>query len=631
MGGNMTSSISYGWTGRRLSIDLSGRSTSAEQIDSRILSQFLGGRGLNAVTLTTRLEADVDPLGPDNILCFGAGLLTGTTVPSSGRYNVSAKSPATGLFGDANSGGFWAPELKYAGYDQLLVTGRAAEPVYVLIKDGCTEIRSATHLWGKSVWDTERLIKEELKDDSLQISSIGQAGENRVRYAAVINNLSRAAGRTGMGAVMGSKNLKAIAVKGTQGLNIADRHGLRRLNRKLLSIMYESPSFPLRSTLGTSLLIELYNGMGVLPTRNARESTFEGSASISGRLLMDRYVIKPKSCFGCPVHCSHYYVVKEGPYAGTAGEGPEFETLCALGSRCGNGNLESILAANNLCNQYGLDTISTGGVIAFAMECYEKGLLTKTDVDGLELVWGNHEAIISLIHKIASREGVGDLLAEGVARMSQQIPGSEGFALHVKGLETPEQDVRGLKSWGLGWAVSSRGADHCRAFPLAETTWKPEEAERLFGTKNAADRFSYDGKPEMVKWYEEYSAVGDALEFCRIAQLGLNMPLDLIAEIVNAVTGLQYSAADLLQVGERIVQVERMFNLRNGLKPDDDRLPARFLNEAISAGPSKGHRYDQKRVLEKYYRLRDWDAETGWPGAKTLQRLDVTLNRLGLE
>jgi aldehyde:ferredoxin oxidoreductase len=420
-------------------------------------------------------------------------------------------------------------------------------------------------------------------------------------------------------------------VKGTKHLQIADKQCLRRLNRKLLGIMYESPSFLLRSTLGTSLLIELYNGMGVLPTRNARESTFEGAQSISGRLLMDRYVIKPKSCFGCPVHCSHFYVVNEGPYAGTAGEGPEFETLCAFGSRCGNSNLESILAANNLCNQYGLDTISTGGVIAFAMECYEKGLLTKGEADRIELAWGNHEAIIALIHKIAWREGIGDLLAEGVARISSEIPGSEAFALHVKGLETPEQDVRGLKSWGLGWAVSSRGADHCRAFPLAETTWKPEEAKRLFGTTNAADRFSYDGKPEMVKWYEECSAVGDALEFCRIAQLGLNMPLDLIADIVNAVTGLEYTADNLLEVGERIVQVERIFNLRNGLQPDDDHLPERFLTEAIPSGPSKGHRYDQKKVLEEYYTLRDWDAESGWPRDKTLERLGITMRELRIE
>jgi aldehyde:ferredoxin oxidoreductase len=621
----------HGWKGNKLIIDLGAMSARVEKIDPQVLSRFLGGRGVNAWTLATQLPAEADPLGPENILCFGAGLLTGTTVPSSGRFNVSAKSPATNLFGDANSGGFWAPELKYAGYDQILVLGSAAEPVYVLVRDEVTEIRSAKHLWGKSVWDTERLLKEELEDESIQICSIGQAGENRVRYAAVINNLSRAAGRTGMGAVMGAKNLKAIVVKGSGGIAVADRHQLRRLNRKLLEVMYDSPSFPLRSTLGTSLLIELYNGMGVLPTRNAKESTFEGSKDISGRLLMDRYVVKPKSCFGCPVHCSHFYVVTEGPYAGTSGEGPEFETLCALGSRCGNSNLESILAANNLCNQYGLDTISTGGVIAFAMECFEKDLLKKSDTDGLELDWGNHETIIALIHKIARREGVGNLLAEGIARMADQIPGSESFALHIKGLETPEQDVRGLKSWGLGWAVSSRGADHCRAFPLAETTWKPEEAERLFGTKNAADRFSYDGKPEMVKWYEEYSAVGDALEFCRIAQLGLNMPLDLIAEIVNAVTGLEYTAESLLEVGERIVQVERIFNLNNGLKPGDDRLPTRFLEEAIASGPSKGHRYNQEKVIRKYYTLRDWDVETGWPGEKTLERLEITKKHLGIE
>ena len=616
------SSVRYGWQGRRLVVDLERGETRTEEIGREDLRRFLGGRGLNALELSRRAAAEADPLGPQNVLCFGAGLLTGTSVPSSGRYSVGARSPASGMLADANSGGFWSPELKYAGYDQLVIIGRSPRPVYLAIRDGRAELVDASHLWGKSVWETERVLHEELKDPDAQIASIGQAGEKAVRFAAVMNNLSRAAGRTGLGAVMGAKNLKAVAVRGTGGVRVADPRALRGLNDKLLTIMLASPSFPLRSTLGTSLLIELYNNMGVLPTRNNNEAVFLEAAQIGGRRLMDAHVRKPKSCFGCPVHCSHYYEVKAGPYAGTAGEGPEFETLCAFGSRCGNSDLASILAANNLCNQYGLDTISTGAVIAFALECGENGLLSKGDADGLELRWGNAPAIVALVHKIARREGLGDLLADGVARASVRIPGSERFALHIKGIETPEQEVRGLKSWGLGWAVSSRGADHCRAFPLAETTWKPEEAERCFGTRLAADRFSYEGKPEMVKWYEEVNAVGDSLELCRIAQLGLNMPLDLVAEIATAVSGEPVSESELLEAGERVVQLERLFNLRCGLKPADDRLPERF-REKVPAGPSAGQTYDLELVLQRYYVLRTWDPRTGHPSAATLRRLGL--------
>ena len=614
----------FRWKGKRLVINLNTRQIVKENISEQEFRKYLGGRGFNIAILHERLPIGTKPLEPENILCFGTGLLTGTSVPSSGRYNVTTKSPASGFLGDANSGGFWAPELKYAGFDQLVIQGKSSTPVYVQINNDEVFIRDASHLWGKNVWETEHLIKEEIKDNAVQIASIGQAGENMVLYAAVMNNLSRAAGRTGTGAVMGSKNLKAIAVRGTKGIKIACPEKLKELNKKLLEIMYNSPSFLARSSFGTSMLIELYNSMGVLPTKNAQESSFEEYGKINGKTLLENYKVKAKACFGCPVHCSHYYRIGSGKYKGTAGEGPEFETLCSFGSKCGNSNMESILYANNLCNQYGLDTISTGGVIAFAMECFQKGLLTKQDTGGLELKWGDHEMIISLIHKIAKREGFGDFLAKGVSQMSANIPGSESFALHIKGVETPEQEIRGLKAWGLGWAISSRGADHCRAFPLAETTWKPEEAKALFGTKKAADRFSYEGKPEMVKWYEEINAVGDSLELCRIAQLGLNMPIGLLSKIIQAVTGFNLNEDNLMEIGERIIQLERVFNLSNGMTPADDRLPERFLFEELPTGASKGEKYDLKPVLARYYKLRHWDLKNGWPSDKTLLRLGIS-------
>jgi len=613
------------WIGKRLLIDLDRKLIIKEEIDEKEHRKFLGGRGINVSTLLRMVPKGIDAFDPRNVLCFGAGLFTGTTVPSSARFNVSAKSPATGMLGDANSGGFWAPELKFAGYDQVVIVGKSKKPVFIKIYNDEVSLEDASHLWGKNVWETEQILKKILCDDTIQIASIGQAGENRVRIAGIINNLARAAARTGMGAVMGSKNLKAIVVKGTKGVKIFDPRRLTELNEKLLDFMYQSPSFTVRSTFGTSFLVELYQGLGVLTTRNSKEGQFEGAEKISGRNFLENYAVKSKACFNCPVHCGHYFRVKEGKLAGTEGEGVEFETMAALGSKCGNDDLESILLANNLCNQYGLDTISVGGVISFAMECYENGLLSSNDCDGLELKWGDSNIIIQLIHLIGRNQGIGSLLGEGVARASKKISGSGRFALHVKGLETPEQEIRGLKAWGLGWAVSSRGADHCRSFPLAETTWKAKEAEKFFGTPKAADRFSYEGKPEMVKWYEEVCAVGDSLELCRIAQVGLNMPLDLLAEIVEAVTGWNLTEHDLLKVGERIVQTERIFNLRNGLRPIDDCLPERFLKETVPNGPCKGHRYDLSEILDKYYQLRGWDKISGWPKAKTLERLGINL------
>ncbi len=619
----------FEWKADRARIDLSNGSIVKEEIGTEELHHYFGARGLNISILQNELPSGIDPLSPDNILCLGTGAFTGSSVPSSGRYNVTTKSPASGMLGDANSGGFWGPELKYSGFTQLVITGKSPKPVYIYIDSNHVSIRDASHLWGQSVWETEKILRKECGDEAVQISSIGQGGENLVPFAAVMNNLSRAAGRTGIGAVMGSKNLKAIAVRGTKAVTVHDSGLLMELNKKLLKLMYESPSFAPRSTFGTSMLVELYNKMGVLPTKNLQSTVYEDADKISGQVLIDKYVVKPKACFGCPVHCSHYYKIESGPYAGTEGEGPEFETMCAFGSRCGNNNLEAILAANNLCNQYGLDTISTGGVIAFAMECWEKNFLTEKDTGGIDLSWGNHESMLDLIHKIAFREGFGKQLAQGVAALSRQIPGSEDFALHIKGVETPQQGIRGLKSWGLGWAVSSRGADHCRAFPLAETTWTPEEAEKLFGTPKAADRFSYDGKPEMVKWYEEYSAMGDAMGMCRIAQLGLNMPLDLLAEITYAVTGLDFGEQGIMEIGERIVQTERVFNLQHGLDPTDDRLPTRYVKEKVAAGPSAGETYDLEGVLKRYYDLRQWDRKTGWPAETVLKRLGIEFKKNG--
>lgn len=615
--------MKYGWTGNRLNIDLDNGKIWIEELPEKVLKKYLGGRGLNVFTLSMFELDNVEYDSSDNPLCFGTGPLTGTIVPASGRHNVSSTSPLTGILGDSSSGGFFAAELKYAGYDQIVITGKSEVPVYISINDEDVKIIDASHLWGKDIWETEELIKDELKEERTQIAVIGQGGENQVRYAAIINNLSRAAGRTGMGAVMGSKKIKAIAVKGSKGVKIAHPERLARLNKELLDCIYKSSSYPVRSTLGTSVLVDSYNAMGVLPTHNSKDSVFENADDISGVTFLEKYQKKSKACFACPVHCGHFYEVNEGKFKGTHGEGVEFESMCSLGSKIGNSDLASILLANNLCNQYGIDTMSTGGVIAFIMECYENGLINKDSLDGLDLTWGNVEAILKLIEKIALREGIGDLLAEGVKRISLTIPGSEDYAQTIKGMEVPTQDVRGLKAWGLGWAVASRGGDHCRSFPLAETTWSEKEAKDVFGTVEAADRFSYVGKAEMVKWYEEVNAVGDSLELCRIAQLGCNMPFGLIAEILGAVTGVEFKEKDLFIIGERIVNLERIFNLKHGLKPSDDSVPKRFLNEPIKNGPSAGEVINLKGMLSEYYKLRKWNEIDGWPERDLLEQLEI--------
>ena len=607
---------------KRLNIDLTTRKIEVEDLKEGIIKKYLGGRGLNMKVLYEMTNRDTDPLGSENPLIFGVGLLAGTYMPTSGRYNVTAKSPATGILGDANSGGFFGPELKYAGYDQLVITGQSKEPVYININNDNVEIKTAVHLWGKNVWETNELLKKEL-GSKCQIAVIGPAGENLVKIAGIMNNRNRAAGRTGLGAVMGSKKLKAVVVRGTKSVMVKDPESFKKVVEELSRKAYSAPSYKIRSTLGTPMLVELYNKMGVLPTRNSQTGVFEDAEQIGGQKLHDEYVVKARSCFACLLHCSRDFTITSGPFKGTRGEGPEFESISALGSRCGNGNLESIMFANNLCNKFGLDTISTGDVIAFAMECYEKNLLSSKDTGGLDLSWGNYQSILELIEQIAYRRGLGNILADGVLRASKQINGSEYYAIHVKGLEPPAQEIRGLKAWGLGWATSSRGCDHCRSFPLPETTWTPEEAEDFFGDRQAADRFSSNGKGKLVKWCEDFNAATDCLDLCRIFTMGLALPIDKIVEAVNAATGYNISEETFLKVGERINNLERLINLEYGITGADDTLPDRFREERLPEGNSKGQTLDVREMVKEYYKLRGWEGENGYPSQQKLKELEL--------
>lgn len=634
--------MAYGWNKKVLKVNLTIGNISTKSISEEVLKNYLGGRGINIKALYDTTNKNTDPLGPDNPLIFGTGPLTGTIVPSSGRHNITARSPLTGILGDSNSGGFWGAELKQAGYDQIIITGKAERPVYLKIINEKVEICNAEHLWGKNVWETEKLIKEELEDNDVQIASIGQAGENLVKISGIMNNLSRAAGRTGMGAVMGSKKLKAVVVRGNKGIGVYDLKRFSESVEEMIKNIYSSPYYEARSSYGTTMLVELNNRLGNLPFRNSQGSYYKDAEKISGELLYDKHVTKLKACFSCPVHCSRYYKVKSGPFAGTQGEGPEYETLVSFGSRCDNNNLESILYINNLCNQYGLDTISTGGVISFAMECYEKGLIKKENANDLDLSWGNYQSIIDLVEKISIHEQIaqidkeipqkllqnlGSLLAEGVKKASEYIPNSEPYALEIKGLEVAAQGVRGIKAMGLGWAVSSRGADHLRAFPIAESLWSEKDAEEIFGTKDAANRFAYKGKAKLVKWTEEFSAITDCLEMCKIVAMPLKLSMSSFAEITSALTGIKFSEQDLFTIGERIVNLERIYNLKMGLTYKEDRIPDRYRLEPVPEGNSKGETLDLDKMLPEYYQLRGWN-EKGIPSRNKLDELGLSKNIL---
>ncbi|RPJ09317.1 MAG: aldehyde ferredoxin oxidoreductase, partial [Deltaproteobacteria bacterium] len=410
----------FGGTGKILRVDISEKTVDTEEIDPLEQEQFIGGRGINGSILYRSLTGSIEPFDPQNLLVFGAGPLVGTLLPANGRFNVSSRSPLTSLLGDANAAGLWAPLLKKTGFDGIAVRGRSENPVYLLVTEEKVEIRDASLLWGRTVSETDRELRKQ-HGQRAHVSAIGPAGENLVRFASVMTDVDRAAGRTGNGAVMGSKRLKAIVVSGRRPVPVADPDKVRSLAQEIKAAMVSAPSFRSRSQLGTPMVILLYNQMGVLPAKNHQTGIFAGAEKISGERLREKYVARLKSCYGCPIHCSRFSEVKKGKFGDVRVEGPEFETLCFMGSNLMNGDLESIVYLNRRLNDLGMDSISTGGTIAYAMECYENGLIKREDVDGLDLGWGNVEAVLQLVEGIAYRRGFGDLLvvSAGVEHQGQ--------------------------------------------------------------------------------------------------------------------------------------------------------------------------------------------------------------------
>ena len=622
----------YGVTGKILRVDLTSQRTSVEEPDEAFYRTYGGGGLLACYYLLKERPAHVDPLSPDNLLVFASGPLVGTGIPGANRFSVAAISPLTGCYGEAEAGGWWAPELKMAGYDAVLVEGAAEKPVYLWVHDGHAEIREATHLWGKFTGETQEIIRGELDDPHIRVAAIGPGGENLVRYACVVNNLRHTNGRSGMGAVMGSKNLKAVAVRGRQPVPLKDRATLTRINRWYAHNFMEHPIERVLHDGGTiGWDVTELNEAGILPTRNFHSGSFEHAEDICGETFHREYFVEADGCYACPIRCKRV-AASDGPdQVDPAYGGPEYETTAAFGSLCGVSNLEAVCKAHELCNEYTLDTISTGVTIAFAMECFENGLLTLTDTGGLELRFGNDRAVLQLIHKIARREGIGDLLAEGTRRAAERIGrGAERFAMHTKGQELAMHEPRGKGSLALAYALSSTGANHTEA--PHDYLFQPG----AFGVKDMAELGIQEGVPaiylgpEKVRQFAYMQMtwqVFNTLGLCIFtAGPGKLLKMSRVAEVLTAATGWDTTLWELMKLGERTITLKRAVSVREGISRLDDRLPERLF-EPLEGGLLEGKALDRaefERALDLYYGAFGWDLGTGVPTPGKLTELGLS-------
>lgn len=623
----------YGYHGRLLRINLTEGSIKEESFDEVFMRKYFGGKGFVGYYLLKELDPEVNPLSPENKLVFATGVMTGLPVSGMCRYAVGAKSPLTGGYGQSEAGGWWGPELKMAGLDALIIEGKAEKPVYVYIKDGKAEIKDASHLWGKTTDEAQRLIREENGDKKIRVAQIGPAGENKVNFACIVNELKHANGRTGMGAVMGSKNLKAVAVRGTQKLKFKDENKIKEIARWFNGYYKENPLTYGLYNWGTSGGVMNFNSSGILPTRNFREGSFEGAEKIWGKTMAETILKKREGCYACAIRCKRVVEVdKEGLKVDPQFGGPEYETVASFGSLCGVDDLEIISKANELCNRYTLDTISTGMVIAFAMECFEEGVLTKEDTEGLELKFGNGEAILEMVKKIANREGIGDILALGSQRAAEKIgKGAERFVLTVKKQELPMHEPRGKYGVGLGYAVSDTGADHMQA---AHDTMFTEEGEVLESIKPLGLLEPIDPMDITEKKVREFIYLQFLWSFYNMSGIcdfspvpRGSMPLEKVIELMRAATGWNVSLWEMLKAGERGLNLSRIFNLRCGIGAKEDRIPRRLF-QGLQGGTLKGHsipREEFKKAIHCYYSMMGWDRETGIPTREKLLELGINL------
>jgi aldehyde:ferredoxin oxidoreductase len=584
---------------RILRVDLTTGTMETTSLPKDVMHLILGGKGLGAWLLYTEQPAGVDPLSPENRLIFHNGPLTGTTAPTSGRFGVTTKSPATGTYFDAYCGGYWGNVLKYAGYDALILTGASQNPVMLVIDGGQVEIRPAENLWGTTISTASEQIQDDL-GQNWQSLVIGPPGEARRNLAGIFNE-SRALARGGVGAVMGSKNLKAIAVRGKGSVRVHDKGQYERALQLAYRAVRMSGPVSMLGKEGTANILEIVDVMGALPTRNFQQGQFEQADEISGYAFRQNHWKKEYACFGCPIGCGKWTEPLED---GIVIEGPEYETIYALGSNCAIGSRETIIKLNWLCDEYGMDTISVGGVIGFVMEMFERNIVSSEALDGIAPTFGNAEAAIALVEKMAKVEGCGEWLAQGVAAIAERYPEAKPFAMHVKGLEMPAYHPNAAKGTALAYAVSERGACHLRGAPLGE----------LFA--GSANPLTIVGKPQLFRDHQADKAVWDSACLCVFPSYG--MSLKELWQLVKAATGFDYpTVTDLERVGERISTLVRLFNVREGFARAADTLPARNLTQPMTAGPASGQVVELEPMLDEYYRLMGWDSQ----GVPTTERL----------
>jgi aldehyde:ferredoxin oxidoreductase len=596
--------LKYGYGGRILRVDLTQRRYSIEDLSPSWVRPVIGGRAANTKRLYEELDPGCDPLGPDNILIFGIGPLTGSLLTASAYFTVTSKSPLTEILGDSAAGGQFAAEMKLTGFDQVIISGKADKLVYLLITESGVEFVDCPEYKGMIITETTDAIRRERKDYSIQVAAIGPAGENLVLFSSIVSSGNRVNGRSGMGAVMGSKNLKAVAVRGSLSLDVADPLAFLSEVEKIDQAILSHDEYRKRYRLGTTMLMKDLNDIGILPTRHFQEGVCKYVDDISGQKLARTWKVKNKSCFNCNVHCSRYYLIDD-----REAEGPEFETLCSFTSRLGNRDLPFALEMNQYLNQMGMDSISTAEVIGWIMECQEKGLVRPDDLDGLSIAWGDKEKIREVADMIAFRRGVGERLANGATKLSEGFSQeAKKLVMQVKGLDIICGDPRGIKAYGLTYAIASRGADHLRAEPYFELTNRKEEAKKRFGTEKAADRLAEEGKAALVTYSEKIALITDSLTMCK--NIGLCMDIlnfENVSSLLRYGTGIDYSPDYLQKITADLIDLEHELNKKLGVKREDDTLPERFQKEPLTEGPTQGSTVDIKRMVDEYHKIHKWD------------------------
>ena len=597
-----------GCYGKLLRVDLTAGTCKIEALNDKWAKEFIGGRGLASKYLAEEVAADIDALSPKNKLIMATGPLTGTYGAANGRYMVVTKSPLTGTIASSNSGGYFPCELRYAGFSMIIFEGKSKHPCYLQIYNDRVELVGAVHLWGKPTQETEDAILAEFHGDA-KVACIGPAGENQVLFANIMNDKHRASGRSGVGAVMGSKNLKAVAVRGTGGVKVAKPKAFRDAAIEAYGLLKENPvSGEGLPALGTPVLVNVINQFGALPTRNFQEDTFEGAEAISGEALVATYLKRNKGCMGCVIGCGRVTSLSGARFSGS-GEGPEYETLWSLGASCGVDDLAAITKANYICNEYGMDTITVGATVACAMELYEKGLVSEAEI-GMSLNFGDADAMVKLVEMAAKKEGFGAKIALGSYRLAESY-GAPELSMTVKKQEFPAYDGRGMQGMALNYATSNRGACHVRGYLVS-----PE----ILGLPEKIDPQATDGKATWTKIFQDFTAVVDSVGVCLFTTFALGVPQ--FAKFYSAATGVELTDEGLLEAGDRIYNLERVFNLAAGVDPSQDTLPKRLLEDPISDGPLKGEVAKLDQMLPEYYELRGWSVK-GIPSKKKLQELGL--------